>query len=341
MNKKITLFLGLLFGLCLATILTGYSLLWAPYHGAQSPSVQVSIKAGSSLKQISNQLDRAQVIRSKNAFFWAARIKGVAPRFRQGVYRFDHPLSAFEVMAILVRGEEHLLQITIPEGYRMTEIFALLRASGFTNPGQYETWATKKSFIDSLKLPGNPKSLEGFLYPETYRFSPSTSERAVLRHLVKTFKDHLPPRYAARAKSVGLSPYQAVTLASIIEKETGKGTERPLISSVFHNRMKIKMRLQTDPTVIYGIKNYKGNITRKHLRTYSIYNTYMIPGLPPTPIASPGLAALNAAVSPAKTKFLYFVGKGDGSHQFTKTLRAHNNAVRKFQHRRRKDYRSY
>jgi len=318
-----------------------YGLLWAPHKGFPGPSSQVRIKSGATLKQIARQLAVSKVIKSKTAFYWAARIKGGSNRFKQGRYLFEQPMNAFEVMELLQQGQEHLLQFTIPEGYRMSEIFEVLRKAGFSNAGQYEALATKPSFLKTLGLPSVPPSIEGFLYPETYRFSPSAGEGEILRHLTKTFVKNLPPQYEAQAKALGLNWYQAVTLASIIEKETGRGTERTLISSVFHNRLKKKMRLQTDPTVIYGTKNYKGNITRKHLKTYSPYNTYMIPALPPTPIASPGLAALKAAVEPAKSSYLYFVGKGDGSHKFTKSYKAHNRAVHKYQHRRRKDYRSY
>jgi len=330
----------------LALLVIGISIwlaqgLWGSYQGYSTPSVQVVIHAGVGANQIGIALEKAQVIRSKRIFSLAARLLGKSNVFKRGLYQFDRPLSTLEVIGMLEKGEEFLLKITIPEGYRMSEIFKLLKASGLQNKGEYSKWASDPSFIASLKLNMTPATLEGFLFPETYLLSPISNEKTVLRIMVEMFQQRIPKDFTAQAQHLGLTWYQALTLASIIEKETGKTSERPIISSVFHNRLKKKMKLQTDPTVIYGIKNYNGNITKKHLRAYSPYNTYVIPALPPTPIANPGLGAMEAAIAPATTDFLYFVGKGNGSHQFSETYRKHNRAVRQFQHRRRKDYRSY
>jgi UPF0755 protein len=192
-----------------------------------------------------------------------------------------------------------------------------------------------------LGYPIKSKTLEGFLFPETYKFSKASTEKTILKKMVDTFFQKLPVNYEQLAKKVGLTFYEAIILASIIEKETSVPAERTLIASVFHNRLKQRMRLQTDPTVIYGIKNFDGNLTRKQLRTRTPYNTYINYGLPPTPIANPGLESLMAAVKPANSNYIYFVAKGDGTHAFSVNYQQHKRAVAKFQRRRKRNYRSF
>lgn len=313
----------------------------AKHQGYSGQMAELTIESGMGLGRISSKLASAGVIPSAFSFKLAARLMGKSTDFKRGYYRFEGPMSPLEVMDVLEEGREVLLKVTLPEGSRMSDIFADLLQAGIKNPGNYMALAKDRQFIASLNLPVKVPHLEGFLFPETYHFSPQADERKVLTTLVETFMEKIPADYAARAQQVGLSWYEAITLASIIEKETGKASERPVISSVFHNRLQRGMKLQTDPTVIYGIKDYKGNIRRKHLKQKTPYNTYVIEGLPPTPIASPGLDALEAAVDPAQTAYLYFVGKGDGSHHFTTNYRDHNQAVRKYQLQRRQDYRSY
>ena len=315
--------------------------LYTPYQGFPGTSVEVEIPSGAGLGQIASRLAEQGVIPSKTAFYWAARLTGRGGDFKHGLYHLEGRHKPLEVMDILQEGRELLVKVTIPEGTRMRDVFALFAAAGVKNEGRYEQWAQDPEFIASLGLPGNPVSLEGFLFPETYLVSRKAEERTILKSMVQMFKSKLPADYEARAQAVGLSWYEAITLASIVEKETGRVSEQPTVSSVFHNRLKKGMKLQTDPTVIYGVGGYKGNLTKKHLTTYSPYNTYLIPGLPPTPIANPGLGALRAAVHPASTAYLYFVGKGDGSHLFSTNYKDHDKAVNDFQRRRRADYRSY
>jgi UPF0755 protein len=174
-------------------------------------------------------------------------------------------------------------------------------------------------------------SLEGYLFPETYRFTPGIAETELIRMMVQQLLQRLDKQLLGAAQKQDLDRHQLLTLASIIEKETGLADEMPVISSVFHNRLQRNMPLQTDPTVIYGIADFDGNLTRNHLTTPTPYNTYRFRGLPPGPIASPGLAALQAAARPAETDYLYFVSRGDGRHVFSRTLREHNQAVRRFQ----------
>ena len=315
--------------------------LYTPYQGFPGTSVEVEIPSGAGLGLIASRLAEQGVIPSKTAFYWAARLTGRGTGFKHGLYRLEGRHKALEVMDILQEGREQLVKVTIPEGTRMRDIFALFEAAGVKNEGRYDQWSHNREFIASLGLPETPVSLEGFLFPETYLVSRKAEERTILKSMVQMFKTKLPPDYEAQARAVGLSWYEAITLASIVEKETGRVAEQPTVASVFHNRLKKGMRLQTDPTVIYGVADYKGNITKKHLTTFSPYNTYLIPGLPPTPIANPGLGALQAVVHPAVTAYLYFVGKGDGSHLFSTNFKDHDQAVTDFQRRRRTDYHSY
>lgn len=234
-----------------------------------------------------------------------------------------------------------MLSVTFPEGLRMSEMFILLKRQNYDNKGKYKEIVNNPNFIRSLNLPAKTPSLEGFLFPETYKFAKDTSEKTILKTMVGTFLKKVPADYAIEAQKVGLTYYEALILASIIEKETGAANERRLIASVFHNRLKLNMKLQTDPTVIYGIKDFDGNLTRKLLRTRTPYNTYTNHGLPPTPIANPGLESLNAAVNPEQSDYLYFVAKGDGTHEFSTNYGDHKRAVTKYQKRRRKEYRSF
>ncbi|MFQ5717561.1 MAG: endolytic transglycosylase MltG, partial [Nitrospinales bacterium] len=187
-----------------------------------------------------------------------------------------------------------------------------------------------RSLIDSLDIPG--ENLEGYLFPETYHFDKNTDERAIVKTMVDTFKRRaLKPEYLDRARELGFSFHKIITLASLIEKETGREDERELISAVFHNRLRKNMRLQCDPTVIYALKNFDGNLRKKDLGIDSPYNTYRYAGLPPGPIANPGLESIRAALYPASANYIYFVSKQNGSHEFSSALADHNRAVRKYQ----------
>jgi len=221
--------------------------------------------------------------------------------------------------------------VTIPEGYRIIEIGDILVKNGL---------ADKEKFLEQTKNTKLLKeistgSLEGYLFPETYHFGKFTDEKTIVKKMVDTFKERtLKQEFLNRAKEMGFSFHEIITLASLIEKETGKDSERKQISSVFHNRLKKNMLLQTDPTVIYAIENFDGNIKKRHLKIDSPYNTYRYKGLPPGPISSPGLKSIVAALYPANTSNLYFVSRRDGSHQFSSTLNQHNEAVQKYQLRK-------
>jgi UPF0755 protein len=232
-----------------------------------------------------------------------------------------------------VKGRVKLYRITLPEGVNMNEIAAVLEKAGFCEKNNFLDLCQDRSFIQSLGI--KSITLEGYLFPDTYFFPKHSPCKKIITAMVEHFKLIFTQAWQDRAAELKLSVHDIVTLASIIEKETGDATERPLIASVFHNRLAKNMRLESDPTVIYGIKDFDGNIKRKHLKTVTPYNTYQIRGLPMGPIANPGAASLAAALYPAQTQYLFFVSKKDTTHKFSRTIQEHNRAVRKYQLKKR------
>lgn len=313
-------------------LLIAYSLL----SSSQQPPATVSLKVanGDSLSKVAARLESNGVIKHALLIKLIARWQGNGNQIQVGTYSFHQAATPAEVLDRLVRGDVEKVSLTIPEGYTLRQIIERIAQEGFGRKDRLTKLSYDPEFIASLKIDAD--SLEGYLFPETYVFTPGIDEASLLKMLVDFFNAQMSPQLLQTAKKRNLDRHQLVTLASIIEKETAVIDEMPLISSVFHNRLKRRIPLQTDPTVIYGIKDFDGNITRKHLKTPTPYNTYIIRGLPPGPIASPGLKALQAAANPAQSKYLYFVSRGDGTHQFSRTLKEHNAAVRKYQLRRKR-----
>jgi UPF0755 protein len=204
-----------------------------------------------------------------------------------------------------------------------------VQRSGFDSARDFYQSTLDKELLKKLGIQAD--TFEGYLFPDTYYFPKNVRRDQIIQTMVDRFRSVFNREWQARSKALGYSVHEIVTLASIIEKETGEGSERPVISSVFHNRLRRRMRLEADPTVIYGINNFNGDITRKDLETPTPYNTYKIEGLPPGPIASPGFASLSAALYPADTAYIFFVAKGDRTHHFSTTYKEHNRAVRKYQ----------
>jgi len=247
-------------------------------------------------------------------------------RIQSGEFEIHHHWNTYELLKFLISGKSILHRITFPEGINFSEIADRLFKAKLANK---EKILSLKHDPDLLQKTGVPeaKSLEGFLFPETYFFSRAETEKQMLSAMISQYRKVFGADFQKRAKEIGMNEYEVLILASIVEKETGTSSERPLVASVFHNRLKLRMRLDSDPTVIYGLKNFNGNLTRKHLRTPTPYNTYTRYGLPPTPITNPGRESLKSTLFPAQNKFLYFVARGDGSSKFSKTLREHNKAV--------------
>jgi UPF0755 protein len=257
------------------------------------------------------------------------RLSGQSRQMRAGSYEIAPGTSPQRLLSMLVRGEESLRTVTVVEGWNWRQVRQALAKAENLSPDSRAL--TDEALMIQLGRPG--VAPEGRFYPDTYSYAKGTSDMAVLQRAMKAMDKHLQQAWAARQPGASLqSAEQALILASIVEKETGKAQDRAQISGVFNNRLRMGMRLQTDPTVIYGLgETFDGNLRRVHLTTDNPWNTYTRSGLPPTPIAMPGKASLLAAVQPAKTSAIYFVAKGDGSSHFSATLDEHNRAVNRYQ----------
>lgn len=307
----------------------GYSKLVEPYRGYADAEVFVDIPSGSGPGRIGERLVAAGVVRDSLTFRAALLVSGRARSLKAGEYRFDAPLHALDVVDKIARGDVYKRLLTFREGLTIPEMAQVFETRGFGKAAEFAKAASDASLIADLDPVA--RDLEGYLFPETYSLPRDTPASEVVEQMVKGFRGALTPGMIASAKARGLGVRQLVTLASLVEKETGAPDERPLVAAVYSNRLKINMGMQADPTVIYALQKagkYNGNLTREHLREFdSPYNTYKYPGLPPGPIASPGRASLEAAAKPADVDYLYFVSKNDGSHVFASTLAEHNKNV--------------
>ncbi|MFO1463043.1 MAG: endolytic transglycosylase MltG [bacterium] len=287
------------------------------------------IPHGASLRQSAQILEQNGIVRSAWSFRGLARWRGVQAKLKPGEYQFEPGMTSGEVLDKIVRGERIVRRLTVPEGTNFRQIAALIAGAGIASQDEVMKRFRDPALLGLLGFPA--PSLEGFLYPASYEYDRETTVDGLLRAMLQKFQESVRGPLADRAKQAGWTMSQVVTLASIIEKETAQAAERPLISSVFHNRLRIGMPLQTDPTVIYGLPDFDGNLRREDLRNPHPYNTYVHVGLPPGPIASPGMASLEAALNPAASNYLFFVAKGDGTHFFSATLDEHNAAVARYQ----------
>jgi UPF0755 protein len=257
---------------------------------------------------------------------------------KAGEYHFTHPISTLEVFEKLRKGEVYRVRVTVPEGLSRQEIVMLLSSNGFGPPDRLRQATAARDLIRSLDTAA--EDLEGYLFPDTYFFARRATPKEIARTMVSGFTRVWTEGRQERARELGLSVREVVTLASLIEEETGASSERPLVSAVFHNRLRRNIPLACDPTVVYGVKRakpYDGVINRSDLELDSPYNTYLRAGLPPGPICNPGSASIDAALYPASVDYLYFVSKNDGTHVFSSDYASHQSAVRRYQRRRMKD----
>jgi UPF0755 protein len=296
-----------------------------------SGTVDIRIEQGESFSAIARKLREHKVVSNERLFSLWARYSGLEKKIQWGLYRFELPLSPAEVLNRMVLGKGFFHRVTIPEGLTVKEIADLLAKMAIVKDEEFLAAAKDPGLLSFLGLQAT--GIEGYLFPNTYHFTPQTPAREIILTMTEQFRKIFEPLVGQRKDQNGLTPHQIVTLASIIEKEAGLEAERPLVSAVFHNRLKLKMPLQSDPTVIYGLKDFNGNLTRKDLLDVSPYNTYRIAALPPGPICNPGVSSLKAAIHPAAAPFLYFVSKNDGTHLFSETLESHNLAVKTYQPR--------
>lgn len=292
---------------------------------------QFSLKQGSSLRAVARQMQAAGVVGSAWQFELLARVVGAEGRLQAGNYEVTGPISPWALLQKITSGEHRQDKLTIVEGWNFSQLRAALDAHPALRHDLHAL--TDAEVTGRIGLPA--ASPEGMFFPDTYFFVAGTSDLSVLQRAARTMQTQLNGLWAARADGLPLeSPYQALILASIVEKETGQAGERAMIAAVFVNRLRLGMRLQTDPTVIYGLgERFDGDLRKRDLLADTPYNSYTRAGLPPTPIAMPGLAALTAAMHPAASKALYFVARGDGSSKFSDSLAEHERAVTKYQRR--------
>lgn len=293
----------------------------------------LEIPEGATLRETARLLFQNGLITGVESFVVVGKLLAIEHRIIPGEYAFHTQMLPLEIIGLIKSGRVVQYEITIPEGYTLAQISRVVEEKNLARSEEFIRRATDPVFLQqSLGLDAD--SLEGYLYPESYYFSKRVGSEGILRAMVKRFETVYTPEMEKRADEIGMTRQEVVTLASIIEKETSVDEERPVVSAVFHNRIKKKIPLQSDPTVIYGLPHFNGNLTRKNLKIRSPYNTYRVKGLPPGPIANPGKASLWAALNPASSDYLYFVSKNDGTHYFSKTLAEHNRAVQKYQRRR-------
>jgi peptidoglycan lytic transglycosylase G len=299
-----------------------------PYDST-GQAIKFNVQPGQNLSIISENLQKEGIIKSSFFFKILVSYKENAKELKAGEYMLSASKTPLQILSIITKGTVKLYKLTLPEGLNIKEVAQRVEKAGFGTSENFILLAESKVFAEELGV--NQTNLEGYLYPETYFFPKNTSQKKIITAMVDTFNKAYTSDFRKKAVDLGLSMHEIVTLASIIEKETGAAKERPIISSVFHNRLRKGMRLESDPTVIYGIKDFNGNITRKDLRTWTPYNTYKIKALPPGPIANPGGMSIKAALFPASTDYIFFVSKKDTTHKFSKTIKEHNKAVRKYQ----------
>jgi UPF0755 protein len=323
---------------CAVALVAGAAGLWlrshlrAPFKGFAGDEVFVDLPPGTSVQGIAVRLTDAGVIPDTLTFRVAARLMGSERHLQAGEYRFTDPASPYDVVARLARGDTYAHAITFPEGLTIREMAVIFEKSGLGTADDFIRAAADSSALEAIDA-GAP-TLEGYLFPDTYAWSRHTTAGDAVAAMVARFTRAFDARVRAAAEADGLTPRQVVTLASIIEKETASADERPLISAVYRNRLRIGMPLQCDPTVIYALMRagrWNGNLTHQDLQIDSPYNTYRYRGLPPGPVAAPGGASLVAAVEPASVPYLYFVSRNDGTHVFATTLAEHSRNVAKWQ----------
>ena len=319
---------------CGAAAFVMYQRINQPYRGYDAAEQFVDVPPGVGSRSIGERLAAAGVVRDPWTFRVALYISGQGRHLKAGEYRFDRPMRPSEVIDKIARGDVFQISLTFPEGLTIAEMSKIFESHGFGTAADFVAAARDVEPIRAIDPVA--RDLEGYLFPDTYNMPRHSTAGQLVARMVARFQKELTPELRAKADGHGLSVRELVTLASIVEKETGKAEERPLVAAVYANRLRIGMGLQCDPTVIYALQRvnrYNGNLTREDLQFDSPYNTYRYRGLPPGPIAAPGRASLEAAADPADAPYLYFVSRGDGTHVFATTLEEHNRNVYEFQKR--------
>jgi UPF0755 protein len=324
--------LALAFAVAVPAAIFGTFALSAAKPGSDAKLV-IEIRKGESPGEIARALAALGATSDGRKLFWLGRITRQWKWVKAGEYEVSPAMSAIELLAVVTSGVSVAHPVTVREGENMYEIAEDIETKRLAPSAKLLALFRDARFIATLGFGASaPATLEGYLFPDTYNFDRTLTPEEITRRMVKRFFSQWGTTEETRARELAMSRDQLITLASMIEKETGAPAERPVISSVFHNRLRLGMKLQSDPTTIYGMwDRYEGKIHKSDLLEENPYNTYTVPALPAGPIANPGSESIHAALYPAKSEFLYFVSHNDGTHEFTRSLDEHNAAVRKFQ----------
>lgn len=314
--------------LILISLIHLYIILFVP-PSSEAVWKEVVISKGASFKEIKLLLRKEGIIKNGYTFDILGRAFGITRKIRVGYYSMSPAMPMIEVLKALKNGDIIEYTISIPEGFTIEDIADILEKTGLAAKSDFFSITHDRSYIESIGIEAN--SLEGYLFPDTYLFPKGITAQEIAERMVGRFRGVITPELESRAKGLGFTIKEIITLASIIEREAKVDSERSLISAVYHNRLRKGMLLQADPTAIYGRKRLNEKITRKDLKSNSPYNTYRIRGLPPGPIANPGKKAIIAALYPANVDYLFFVSKNDGTHYFSSTGAEHSDAVIKYQ----------
>jgi UPF0755 protein len=303
---------------------------FSPANPAQTAVEIFEVPENANFKRVAKDLETRGFVRNYWAIALFAKIKQQEGAIKAGEYELAPSMLPSEILERLISGKSVQRKITLKEGETMAVLAPALAQQGIiSSQAAFESTLRSPELLQALGVEGS--SMEGYLFPETYQFPRNTPPEKIVRMMYEQLQKRWEPEWDLRLAQLKMTRHQILTLASIIERESGTVSEQPLIASVFHNRLAKGMRLQADPTVIYGVPDFDGNITKEHLLTPTPYNTYVITGLPPGPIGSPGISAIKAALYPAITDFLYFVANGNGAHVFSETLEDHNSSVGKYQ----------
>jgi len=295
-------------------------------------NIEVQIPKGSTFRQAVDIFSKQNLIRDKNLFLFIGRLAHIDRKIRAGYYSVYKTMNSLDLLRVLRRGQIIEYEITVIEGDSLREVSEKLVEKGIVTKEEFERLSTDKGFLSSYSI--KAPSCEGYLFPETYKIPKGMDPKEAMGMMINKMREKYSAKLAERAKEIGFSENETLTLASIIEKEAVTDEDRPLISAVYHNRLKKGMLLQADPTAIYGVKSSKEKITSQDLKRKTTYNTYVVKGLPPGPIASPGIKSITAALYPAKAPYIYFVSNNDGTHRFSVSAEEHETAVRAYREKK-------
>jgi UPF0755 protein len=323
---RIPLLLAIILLLLAPPVILGLFLVSTPGSGR---NIQIlEFEKGLTLKKFAYVLEERKIITNAGLFTLYARLRGDDGRVKAGYYQFSDAMTPADVLRRMVAGDVYSTRFAVPEGYSIYQIAELLAGRHLFNKETFLKECFSRLLLRELGI--NGKSVEGYLYPSTYDITPNMTAAGLIRLMAAQFEKVYTRDFSAQTERATLTKHEIITLASMIEKEAVRPEEKPIIASVFLNRLRRRMPLQSDPTSIYGVRAFAGNISKKDVTHATPFNTYMINGLPPGPIGNPGSGAIEAALNPAKTNYLYFVAKKDGNHHFSTTLEEHNAAVRKY-----------